>query len=221
MIRGAFAAFVILMICAPPAMAGAWLREQNSVFMAFGVTMRSDTVTLETENKFYLEYGLFPRVTLGIDYNEIPGRAGHALAFFRLPLGPTNKRSRYALELGIGQHNWLGEWSPMYKATLAIGRGFESKLGNGWIGAEAAFERRTGLPEPVYKLDAVAGLSSGWKLRPLIKLETAYIPGQPFSWSITPGVMFDVGNSTWVLGIERRSAMRDTLGITFGLWRDF
>ncbi|MDO6750220.1 hypothetical protein, partial [Gilvimarinus sp. 1_MG-2023] len=67
----------------------------------------------------------------------------------------------------------------------------------------------------------VAGLSSGPRIRPLIKLETAYMAGQPFGWALTPGIMFDVKESTWVLGIEGRSTTQKTIGITFNIWRNF
>ena len=141
--RVAIVASLFLTIWAPAVLAGAWLREHKSVFTAIGVTVRTDMLVLETENKFYLEYGLSRRVTLGLDYNEIPGQSGHALAFFRLPLGPTDRPARYAVELGLGKHHLQGERSNMYKFTLAFGRGFESRWGNGWVGVEAAYEQRT------------------------------------------------------------------------------
>ncbi|MFD3189757.1 hypothetical protein ACFMPD_05715 [Sedimentitalea sp. HM32M-2] len=214
-------ALLFCAVCAPPALAGAWLREQKTAFTALGATVRGHDQGIDYETRFYLEYGLRPRVTLGLDFNEIPGKAGHALVFARLPLGRPDRRTRLALELGLGGHHWQRDWAAMYKIALAAGRGFESRLGNGWMGVETAVERRTGLSDPAFKLDTVVGLSSGFRFRPLIKLETAYMRGQPFSWALKPGVMFDLAGSTWVVGLERRSAAQDTLGVTFGLWRNF
>ncbi|SFU20962.1 hypothetical protein [Sedimentitalea nanhaiensis] len=218
-------AVIVLLLCAvlaPPALAGAWLREHKTAFIAIGATVRGNRETLpDLENKFYAEYGLVPRLTLGLDYNDTRGKSGHALLFVRLPLGRTDRRMRYGIEIGAGMHRWQQEWASMYKIALAAGRGFESRWGNGWMGLDAAYEQRAGLSDPTFKLDTVIGMSSGWRVRPLIKLETAYVPGQPLGWSFTPGIMFDVRNSTWVLGVERRSTNLETIGLTFGLWRNF
>jgi hypothetical protein len=215
----------VLLLCAlgaPPAMAGAWLREHKTAFSAISSTVRGNiTVPLENENSFYLEYGLTPFLTLGADLNEKRGLAAHALLFARLPLGKPDWRTRYAIELAAGTHMWRNEWFPMYKLAFAVGRGFETRWGNGWMALEAAYEVRTGLTDPAIKLDGVIGMSSGWRVRPLLKIETAQIADSPLAWAVTPGVMFDVGKSTWIIGLERRKALQETYGITFGFWRNF
>lgn len=220
--RLAIAVLLWCTVCTQPVLAGAWLREHKSAFVSFGTTVRgSRTVPPEYETKAYAEYGLGPKLTLGFDFNDTRDKSGHALLFLRFPLLTGRTHMRYAVELGLGGHHWQGQWSPMYKLAFATGRGFESRWGNGWLAAEAAIEQRDGQDDPTYKLDAVAGLSSGPRIRPMIKLETAYSPGQPFGWTLTPGILFDVGESTWVLGIERRSGFRNTVGFSFNLWRNF
>ncbi len=218
-------AVTVLLLCAilaPPALAGAWLRPHKTAFTATGATLRrNDNGMLDQEAKAYLEYGLLPRVTLGLDYNDTPHKSGHALLFVRLPLGNPDGRKRYGVELGIGGHHWQRDWDKMYKIALAAGRGFESRWGHGWMALDAAYERRAGLSDPAFKLDAVVGFSSGWKIRPLIKLETAYVPNRRLGWSFTPGIMFDIAENTWVIGLERRSADEETIGITLGFWRSF
>ncbi len=220
--RFAIAALLVYVICAPSVQAGAWLREHKGVFLSFGSTVRGNKETVpDYETKFYAEYGLLPRMTLGFDLNEIRSKSAHALMFVRFPIGKADQRTRYAVELGVGKHRYRMQWAPMYKATLAIGRGFESRWGNGWMGAELAYEVRNALPDPTVKLDLVAGLSSGPRIRPLIKLETSYLADQPFNWALTPGIMFDIRKSTWVIGIEGRSAAEKTIGLTFNIWRSF
>lgn len=220
--RFAIAALLVCVVCAPQVQAGAWLREHKKAFLSFGSTIRGNKTTLpDYETKFYAEYGLLPRMTLGFDLNDVRAKSAHALLFARFPIGNADNRTRYAVELGLGKHRYQMQWAPMYKAALAAGRGFESRWGNGWMGAEFAYEIRSALPNPTIKLDLVAGLSSGPRIRPLIKLETAYMAGQPFGWALTPGIMFDVKESTWVLGIEGRSTTQKTIGITFNIWRNF
>ena len=220
--RLALAVLLLSAIAAPPALAGAWLRDHKTAFFAVGTTVRGNKEMLpEYETSLYAEYGIAPFITLGLDVNEVRAKAGHALIFAPLPIGPTDRRTRYAAQLGIGMHRWQDQWAQMYKFSLAGGRGFESRWGNGWMGVETAYEVRVGLDDPALKLDAVFGMSSGWNIRPLVKLETAYVTNKPLAWSITPGVMFDIGKSTWVVGIEGRSAAQKTLGLSFGLWRNF
>lgn len=220
--RFAIAALLICVMCAPPARGGAWLREHKTAFLSFGSTIRGNKYILpDYETKFYGEYGLRPGLTLGVDLNDIRLKSAHALLFARIPIGPRDRKSRYAFELGLGQHRYQLDWAAMYKLSLAFGRGFENRWGNGWMSAEFAYEVRTGLPDPAYKLDLVAGMSSGWRVRPLLKLETLYMPDQPFSWALTPGIMFDIRESTWVIGLEGRSAATETIGISFNIWRNF
>ncbi|WP_424987858.1 hypothetical protein [Microbulbifer sp. S227A] len=220
--RFAIAALLVCVVCVPPVHAGAWLREHKTSFLSFGSTVRGNKVSLpDYETKIYAEYGLFPGMTLGVDVNDVRAKSAHALLFARFPIGKADNRTRYAVEIGVGKHRQQMQWFPMYKAALAVGRGFESRWGNGWMGAELAYEVRSALPDPALKLDLVAGLSSGPRIRPLLKLETAYVPNQPFSWSFTPGIMFDVGESIWVLGLEGRSATQRTIGLTFNIWRSF
>jgi hypothetical protein len=220
--RFALAVLLLSAICAPPALAGAWLRDHNTAFFALGTTVRGNMDMLpDYETSAYAEYGLLPWLTFGLDLNDVRAKAAHALVFARLPLRSGDRPTRYGIELAIGKHRWQDQWAQMYKVSLAVGRGFESRFGNGWMAAETAYEMRTGLSEPTYKLDAVFGMSTGWRIRPLIKLETAYVADKPLAWALTPGVMFDVGKSAWVIGIEGRSAEQKTLGLSFGLWRTF
>lgn len=207
-----------------PLWAGAWMREEGKTFMSVTGTVRHDGQLLSQETSIYIDYGFKPRLSLGLDINESPGNAGHALIYARLPIVAGDKPYRIAAELALGGHHDRGKWHGMLKATLSYGRGFQSRWGSGWMAADAAVERRMGSPKPLYKLDATLGLSStkGWA-RPLLKLETALMPGKDLIWAISPGLMFDSknGKNTYVIGLEHRRAERSKLGISFSLWRNF
>ena len=207
---------------APSVQAGAWLREDGRGFLAVASSLaRSDTATV-SETRLYGEYGATPRLTLGMDISNQPGRAGHALVFARLPLGNVSGQTRFAMELGLGGHHRQGKWSGMFKTSLAMGRGFTSGRGDGWLGIETAVEHRLGSSGPIYKLDAVIGLSSGARIRPMLKLETAYVPGRPVGWTLTPSLMIDARKGViWVIGLERKSAAQNSTGLSLGMWRDF
>lgn len=208
---------------ARPASAGAWLRDEGTGFLSSGAILRHGDPQAAHELSLYGEYGIAPRLTLGLDLNERPGYSGHAVAFARLPLSRPAARNTFALETALGGHHWLDDWSPMYRITLSAGRGFTTSQGaNGWIALDASYERRLGNSDPAYKLDGTIGLSGPARLRPILQVETSYSPGQPFFWAVIPGLLIETkGNRNWHVGIERKSAGQDTLGIKFGLWQRF
>lgn len=211
-------------ICpARPAGAGAWMRDEGTGFLSTGAILRQGDPQAARELSLYGDYGLSPRLTLGVDVNQRPGVSGHALLFARLPLNAPEARSKFALETALGGHHWMGDWSPMYRVTFSAGRGFTTRKGaHGWIALDASYERRLGDTDPAYKLDGTIGLSGPARLRPILQIETAFSPGQPVFWAVTPGLLIEGGhNRTWHLGLERKSASRDTLGLKLGLWLQF
>ncbi|MDF1717606.1 MAG: hypothetical protein P1U75_13175 [Antarcticimicrobium sp.] len=211
-----------LLCTAPPAGAGAWMRETGSGFLSVSGTLRQGDPDARRELSVYADFGLSPRLSLGIDVNERPGVAGHALLFARLPLSRPAAHTRVAIEAALGGHHWRGAWDPMYRLTLSLGRGFLTRRGAGWYAIDAGYERRLGNSTPIYKLDATLGLSAPGRIRPILQLETAHIPGQPLFWAVAPGVLIDTGHdTTWLVGLERKSAGRDTVGIKFALWHRF
>lgn len=221
----------ILLTCfalAGHADAGAWLQEQGKTFLSLGGSAFGNRYALEQEYRVYAEYGAFPRLTLGLDINEKPQLAGHALAFARLPLPSPWKQTKLAAEIGAGVHHleyYLGdtpEFYPMYKATLALGRGFQIPWGGGWAALDLAAERRAGLSDPVFKLDATLGMSSGPRIKPLFRLETYQTQDLPVEWTLRPALMFDVHPGiTFVLGLEAKSITPDAVGLSLDLWRRF
>ncbi|MDX2482440.1 MAG: hypothetical protein QNK42_02130 [Pseudodonghicola sp.] len=219
--------FLIAVLCttgtAGPTAAGAWLREPGRGFLSTTGTLRQGDPDAWQEVSIFAEYGLAPRLTIGADINERPGIAGHALLFARLPLSRPGARARLAAEAAFGGHHWRAAWDPMYRLTLSYGRGFTLRRGAaGWLALDAAYERRLGMTVPIYKLDATLGLSKPGRLRPILQLESALVPGQPLIWAVTPGLLFDSRrDTTWLLGVERKSASRDTLGLKIALWRWF
>ncbi len=211
-----------LFCAAPPATAGAWMRETGHGFLALSDTARQGAPDARRELSVYADLGLSPCLAIGIDVNEHPRSAGHALLFARLPFSRPAARTRLAVEAALGGHHGRGIWNPMYRLTLSLGRGFRTRRGAGWYAIDAGYERRLGTPAPIYKLDATLGLSSPGRLHPILQVETALIPGQPLFWTLSPGLLIDTGrDTTWLVGLEHKSAERETLGIKLALWHRF
>jgi len=137
-------------VTAQPACAGAWLREPDTTFLSITATIRNLNGFWQSENSLYAEFGASRRMTLGLDINDIPGTAGHALVFARVPIGPQGKRTKLALELGIGGHQWQGQWGEMIKTTFSVGRDFASRWGDGWLDIDTGVELRRPHPRFIY-----------------------------------------------------------------------
>ena len=211
---------------ATPAFAGAWLRDTGTKFFSYGTTVRKSGGFLRPEYSFYGEFGISPFLTLGLDFSESQGptrgQSGHALVFARFPIARSWQKTTAAIELGLGGNHYLGKWDGMVKSTLSIGRGFSSRWGNGWFNVDAGLELRRPANRPAFKLDATIGLSEGMRFRPMLQIESTYITGKPLIWSVVPSLLIDgQKNQTWTIGIERKTSGQSTLGIRFGLWRQF
>lgn len=222
MMQSILTALMICLTAAQPACAGAWMREPKTGFMSVTTTLRNVAGPLRYETSFYADYGLTPRLSLGVDVNERPGTTGHVMLFARLPLGPTDGKTRFAMELAVGGYHWKGQWTHISKTTLSLGRSFTSPWGAGWLSVDAAIELRNRAPDPIYKLDTTIGLSPKRRFAPILQLETAHIRNKPFAWALTPGVMIKARNNiTWLVGFEVKSAAQTSLGLKLGLWRRF
>ena len=220
--RLAPAILVMLLLLAPAAHAGAWLRDKGAGFLVLSVSLRQAPVGLHHETGVYGEYGARPRLTLGIDINNRSDLTGHALGFVRLPLSSPGRRTLLTLDLGVGGHFDNPGWNPMARATLSLGRNFASGWGGGWVGIDAAYGRRFGQPQGAIKLDAAIGLSSGPRFRPLLQVESYHVPGVGSDWTATASVMIDGRRGrTWVIGLQHGSTLAGQVGIKAGLWRSF
>ncbi|KUJ78397.1 hypothetical protein AVO44_14705 [Ruegeria profundi] len=212
----------LLLMAAAPAWSGAWLREKDAAFTAASVTAFKDPDgSFNYKTALYAEYGLRPKVTIGLDLEQNRDYFGHALVFARVPVADFDDWGRFAAEFGAGAHYRLfGSWA-MYKLTLSYGKGFQTGLGNGWFAVDAAWENRT--HDAVFrKLDITTGLSGDRLLNPMMQIETSYTPESSLFWTVRPSVLIrgrDNGR-TWVLGFERNKARNDT-GVKFALWNTF
>lgn len=213
---------VFWIICPALALAGAWMREDGTFFVSVETALRHSDSTLVNETEFYLDYGVTPFLSIGATAMQVAGQNGHATLFLRFPVRPGRMDAKMAVQFDLGAYFERLEWSPMYKATLAYGRGFNLKRGHGWLNLEAAMERRTGLAHPFFKLDTTIGQSSGRRFRPMAKLGLTRIDGQPLIWVVSGHVLVDgPKRTTWSLGIERKHAGQSSVALRIGLWNRF
>ena len=220
--RTALIGLMLFLMASTSVEAGAWLREKGSGFFSVSGTIRSFSDRMGQENGLYLEYGLTPRLTAGIDINQGDSNSGHGAVFVRFPLGKVQGQNRFAVEFAVGAHYQGLTVAPMHKVTLAYGRSLETPLGPGWLAIDLAAEQRRGNPGTTAKLDATLGFSGEKKLQPMLQLETSRAPSGALNWAVTPSLRLARKNSvTWVFGVERKFAGKHSIGLKFAIWKRF
>ena len=141
-----------------PVLAGAWPREDGTFFVAAGgnVVLFGDAARpVYYDPTLYLEYGLTPRITIGIDgYTADKGTAGSLLGFGQLSFGSLDRPSRTAVSLAAGLTRIpTGRTDPTVRLGLHWGRGAEW----GWMSADYAMTFGTALERFQEKLTLTGG----------------------------------------------------------------
>ena len=216
-----------IMLAPTPATAGAWLREKGTGFVSVQTNLRRDVLGTALETDSYGDYGLTPNLSLGFSIFSSGRQAGNAAVFLRFPLGDPGGENKWSLETGIGA--W---WAPevvngLAKLTISYGRNLAWGEANGWLSVENTLEKRLGISPVIWKLDATIGQTTGRgarapAIRPMVKLNTTKISGQPLIWSVSANMLIDGKNGmTWLVGIERKQLREPSYALTAGLWRRF
>ncbi|WP_439153881.1 hypothetical protein [Yoonia sp.] len=133
------AGFCCLIALAGPVFGGAWTREKGQFFIANGSNLflsDGSELPVHYDPTVYVEYGLTPRVTFGLDYHTADrGRIHTGLVFASIPLIDTKGRDRFAASLGFGarvdRHHPV---ETLVRGGLAWGRGLDS----GWLSVDAS-----------------------------------------------------------------------------------
>ncbi|MEM6940189.1 MAG: hypothetical protein AAF943_16555 [Pseudomonadota bacterium] len=212
-----------LLTAGSPAVAGAWLRAEDSGFASFtfGATQDDRFTT-----SLYLEYGLWPETTVGLDANvstlgsDI--NTGSALVFLRRAIGPTDRPLKLSYELSLGALRQDERTLPAAEATVSVGRGLQIGERNGWVNIDASYLYEPTRGDHLGKLDVTAGLD--FTRRTTGVLELNYSAGEDDDFgAIEPSVLFRLGGGdTRVrLGAQIPWEGSDDVSLELGLWRDF
>ncbi|MFZ3581817.1 hypothetical protein ACOI1H_06545 [Loktanella sp. DJP18] len=121
------------------ASAGAWARDEGTLFIAAGGNfLLSDGAELPVyyDPTVYAEYGLTDRVTLGLDLSTADkGRIASAFAFAAVPVGSITGANRATVSLGYGYRlNPDTTREALMRLGVSLGRGLE----RGWLAADVS-----------------------------------------------------------------------------------
>ncbi len=217
--RAACCLVALLALClSTPADAGAWPRDRGGWFVSLDQTRFSDHGRW---TGLYAEYGLTRRLTFGIDAGRGRG-AGNwtALAFLRRDLTP-GARVKLAAQFGIGRRGSPQGSQMLLRTGLALGRGFDSRLGPGWVEAEAQRLWSPGSDWRASKLDLTAGVRLPRGRLAYLQIQTADYPGGPPTVAAVPTLVQRFGPVDLQLALSLGLVNRHDRGVKLGLWARF
>ena len=212
------------LICAPiSAMAGAWTQEEGSLFVSFGGNVAlfdHATRPVHYDPTIFLEYGLSPRLTLGLDgYTADKGEAGSLFGFARTAIGRTDGPVVVALAFGLGLTKT--PTGPLWE-TVRIGGHLGQGLDRGWLALDAEATRVLQQPLVQTKMELTWGhrLGNGW---------TSVLSGQigsglegDFYAKMNPSLTYDLTQSIRLRAgyVQALTGDRGS-GLSAKVWVDF
>lgn len=214
---------LLLLVFANAAHAGAWPRGEGNGFVM--VTLQGTVPQffgglgpVSTYSGAYLEYGLTDKITLGFDIGHSVSGNSKALFFASYPLGQPDSRHKFAVELGIGR----AAGNAVVRPGLSYGRGFDGKLGSGWVSANALFEHHLGRKRTDMKLDFTIGLNHKGGFKSIVQLQAGRQEGDPSFLRIAPSFALPMGKDThFELGFSTELIGQTAYGLKIGVWRNF
>lgn len=209
----------VLWCAAGMASAGAWMRAPGTGFLAFSTT-HDDTG--RTDGALYAEYGLRPKLTLGIkidaDMTRSIGEDGTAYVFARRPI-PTGERAfKLAYDVGLG-HTFGDTSGTVLRTGFSYGRGFKLSDRDGWIAVDAAVVWAEPGTDDTVKLDGTVGLALSDRFKVMLQV-FGNRTGADSSVTLAPSLIWQRKEKapSVVLGAETREG---TLALKIGVWRSF
>ena len=211
--------FLLILLCGTAAHAGAWLRDQGSGFLSLSVLQKQ---TGQTDGALYFEYGLRPRLTLGVkvDADMTAGRVGNgtAIIFARTSVGPRDRPFKITADVGIGTTFGHAEGT-LLRTGLSYGRGITFARRNGWLAIDGAAEWSLSDGHNTYKLDTTLGLTLNDKAKVMVQV-FVNSTGKDNTVTLAPSVIWQPkpDRPSYQIGLE---AQDDTIALRLGLWKSF
>lgn len=235
-----FLAF-LLAVLPTSALCGAWPREQGNFFAAMSLESTYDRSALTWDDpseepplarnflKFYGEYGLTDRYTLGVDLErDYLFAQQQNLAFLAASVVPSDWINRISVELGVGEREGpfgtrgQDESEPIVRPGVSYGRGFETRWGQGWTAADFKAEYRFNTAETAYKLDLTLGLQHGDGTLHYAQVQTSNYPGDDPAARLLLSRVSKVNRVLWLeTGLLAGLVTDESVGIRIALWAEF
>lgn len=211
---------ILLLLMAGQAYAGPWPRGKGKVFYSAHINgeYAEDTGLLSQFGTLYAEYGLTEKITLGVDYSGSEIRTDKAVAFVRIPLFGTERRFRYAAELGVG----LVDGDMALRPGFSIGKGVSLGKRNGWMTLDTRIVLKDGPNDMRVESDFTFGLNLGERSKLIAQLQAGLEPKGSDYVKFAPSYVFErKPGHFWELGLVADITGGSVYGAKLGIWREF
>jgi hypothetical protein len=224
-----------LYLQAAPLVAGAWPREAGTGFASLSFWPAQAGAGNYTA--LFAEWGLSPRLTLGLDAGRSVSGQTKAVVFLRAPVMAWAD-SRVAAEIGWGEI--AGQ--RVIRPGLSFGRSLANAYGAGWFAVDTVLELDLETRDMDVKADITLGFTPSPPSGPpvpwtamlqvqtgivaikesLLQLREAGIRPQPSFMRIVPSVTYRLRDGVDLeLGFYRNLTGSDERGFKLGLWTRF
>lgn len=232
---------LLLAVFPTVALAGAWPRGKGNVFTVLSLESTYDRSALTWDDpseeppltrnflKFYGEYGLTDRYTLGVELEQDYLFAQQqGIAFLTASIVPEDWKTRISVELGAGQRKGRfgrrgrDDSEPIVRPALYYGRGFDTRWGQGWAGADFKAEYRVDNAETAYKLDLTLGISHADETLYYGQIQSAKFPDEDAAARLLLSRVSRVNRVFWLeSGLIAGLVTDESVGFRIALWAEF
>ncbi|TCP62208.1 hypothetical protein EV663_10251 [Rhodovulum bhavnagarense] len=206
--------------------AGAWLRDEGRALLSLSYEHGRDRDTKHDleHTGLLVEYGLTPRLTLGLDTGRGRGNDGvEAMIFLRHGVQADLLPGVLSWTGGLGKGDLAGQGaSGLVRLGLSWGTGWQTWMGAAWLSLDATADYYPSASAEEYALDVTLGMKPSG--RTLLTLELwAEDPAQADAKiRLAPSLHRRVGDRTWLrVGATGGIHDDDGMGLVLGTWLEF
>ena len=232
---------ILAVMGAVPASAGPWPRDRGAAFLALSQERSRDG---SSYSAFYSEYGLGPRLTLGLELGRTQGES-NALLWLQWARDPAFGANRWSTALGLGVVRREGRLHPLGQVSIHWGRGLDgipvlrALPGGGWVAVDlrgkiSTRQKSVGFhsqgreawvsyltPQTAIKLDATLGWNARPNLKFISQLQIEHRDDGSRS-RLALSMVRGFGGPVWVeLGAIAPLDRKGDTALKLGLWLEF
>ncbi len=202
-----------------PALAGPWIRAEGEQFISLSIEGKVVGADMSSYGSLYYEYGLGPRLTLGLDAGGAHVDPTTSLVFVRTPLWRAENGARMSFDLALGSVQSGADSSFALRPGVSWGRELKGRPG-GWVSVDLTHRWLADHGQSLSKLEGTAGVPWGARRKVMMQMTIEKASGLGWSSSLTPSIAWRVhDNLELITGLTIRDDR--SVALKLGLWRRF
>lgn len=214
------------LIWSSAAFGGAWPREVGGVFLSFGTSFDVNYDVPGNESAqmhtLFAEYGLRPKLTLGLDAQLTDQGDYSAILFLRRPIIEKSQSHRFAFQGGVGIVEKAKKSDYLIQGGFAWGKGIETKFGSGWMSLDSSLEYHLDSADVVTKADFTFGVKPSTRTKLMVQVQTGAYPGSDPYVRFAPSIAREFGKGRHLVLEGNFGVLGESkAGMKLGTWLEF